>query len=224
MSINVKIPFFRDRIDQNTFKILYYRNKTYLLPVFIFMVATILTFFAVIPQIRDYFVLKNEEENIAEKIKIINNNTAVLAGLNEQELNRKLQAATLALPVEKDFGGILRAIGQAAIDANVTLGDFSFQLGSLTIGATKITNALPIEIALTVNDNVLGTKRFLRELSRRLPLSEVTNLRVNESSTNMTVIFYYKPISRLIFNPSEKIKVISQKESSLLEELLPSSQ
>lgn len=221
MRINVKIPFFRETIDQNTFRILYYRNKTYIIPVFIFMIAIMLTFFAVIPQIRDYFVLKNEEKNITEKIKIINNNASILSTLNEEELNRKLQAATLALPVEKDFGGILRAIGLASIDANVTLGDFSFQVGSLSVGATKITNALPIEIALTVNDNVLGSRRFLNELSRRLPLSEITSIRVSELSTNITVIFYYKPIPRLIFNPSEEIKALSQKESSLLEELSP---
>ncbi len=219
MSRSIQLPFFKETIDQNTFRILYYRNKNYLIPLALVLLGVFLIFFAVLPQIQDYFTLKEEEKITQEKIKTLKNNTAFLTTINETDLDKKLQAAAEALPAEKDFGGILQAIGQAARDADVTLGDFSFQIGSLSPGTTKVTNALPIEIALTVNSGLSGSKKFLHALTRRLPLSEVINLRAEEKSSNIGVIFYYKPIPPITFDGTRPIPQLTQDDVTLLNEL-----
>lgn len=219
MNVNLKLPFLRNTLDQNTFRILYYKNKMYLLPTAIILLAGLLLFFAVIPQVQDYLSLREEEKNIKEKIVITKNNYSLLSRVDENELNNNLQVAVSALPSEKDFGGILRAIGQAARSSNVILGDFSFQIGNLSPGATKVTNALPIEVTLTINSGINEARSFLQELTNRLPLSEASNIRTSETSSTINVIFYYKPFPAMTLSESNNIKPLSAEEISLLNKL-----
>ncbi len=219
MNSSFKLSSVKETLNQNTFKILYYKNKVYLLPLSIIFLAILLVFFAIVPQVNDYFSLRDEEENIKEKIAITKSNSTFLSGLNEIELDTNLKITASALPVEKDFGGIFRVRGQAAAVSNVVLGDFSFQSATLSSLESKAANALPIEITLIINSGIDGAKRFLQELTRRLPLSEAVNIQTGESSSTISVVFYYKPYTAVTINQDSNLKPLSKDEVSVVREL-----
>ncbi|QQG40689.1 MAG: hypothetical protein HYV37_03995 [Candidatus Levyibacteriota bacterium] len=209
----------KDVFDQNTFRLLYYKNKVYLLPFLLIALAIALVYLAVMPQINDYFSYLDEEKNIKERVNVVKSNTNTLLAVDETNLDEKLKVVSSALPAEKDFGGILRAIAQAATEANVVLGDFSFQIGELSASKTKVTNAYPIEISLSINGDIVSSKQFLRMLMERFPLSEATNINVSESTSTIKVLFYYKPYDSVNFDPGRQIQPLSQDQLSLLNQL-----
>lgn len=214
MSNSFQIPFTKQLVDENTVRILYEKHKAYLVPAGVIAVSILLFFFAVVPQIENFFSLQAQTETIKEKTAVIKSNVVMLSSINQSDLSNKLQTVVSALPVEKDFAGILRVVSLAAEDAHVTLGDFSFVVGSLGTQATKITNALPIEVDLTISSDIFGTKRFLEALTQRFPLSEVTSLQISDKSSSMKAFFYYKPLPQFAFDEGKKIDGLSQKDAA----------
>lgn len=214
MNNSFQIPFTKQVVDENTLRILYEKHKVYLIPAIVVAVSILLFFAAVIPQIENFFSLQAKTENTKERTVVIKSNVALLSSLNKGDLGDKLQTVVSALPVEKDFAGILRVIAFAAEDAHVTLGDFSFVVGSLNGQATKITNALPIEVDLTISSDIFGAKRFIEALTQRFPLSEVTSLQISDKSSSMKAFFYYKPLPQFAFDENKKIEGLSQKDTA----------
>lgn len=219
MSKGFKIPFSNQSLDQNTIRILYVRNKMYVFPGIFFTIAVLLFFFAVLPQIQSYFILLEEVKSSESRVAVLKSNVAVLSGINIPDLDKKLQAVVTALPSEKDFAGILRVIGVSATESNVKLGDFSFEVGNVSSEATKVANALPIEINVIITSDLVGTKSFLESLTRRFPLSEVTSMQISEKSSNIKIIFYYKPLPNFTLTGDQKLKPLSKEESGLFDRL-----
>lgn len=219
MSKNFQLPFVNQSFDQSTIRILYEKNKMYVFPGVVVCIAIALVFFAVIPQVQNYFFLKDEIKNAESRIAAIKDNITVLSGINAADLDSKLQTATSALPAEKDFAGILQVIGEAAAVSNVKLGDFSFAVGSLSLDDTKVTNVLPIEITVIITGNLLQTKDFLAELTSRFPLSEVSTLQVSGLSSTVKIIFYYKPLPKFALGDTQKLRPITKEELDVLEKL-----
>ncbi len=219
MNKNHTFPFLKESFDQNTLRILYYKNKMYIIPLMAIFVAVLLFFFAVIPQIQEYFTLKDEEKNIQERISILKTNTSFLSSVNAADVDSKFQTSLLALPVEKDFDGILSVIQSAANDANVTLGDYSLQIGDLSTPSTKVITALPLEVNLTVNTGLVGMQHFMAALAKRLPLSEVTKIQISETSSTLTLVFYYKPLPSLSFDGTQKLTMFSGEQNTTMNKL-----
>lgn len=219
MNTAYKLLFLKERFDQNTLRILYYKNRIYFVSMTLFFLAILLFVFAVVPQIQTYLNLRNEEARIRENMVLLKNNFSLLSALNETELDTKLQKAFSALPNEKDFGGILRVISRAGSDASVTVGDFSLRIGELSSASTTVAKVLPIEITLTINDDINGAKRFSRELISRLPLSEVMSIKSAGASSTIAVVFYYKPLSPLPFDQTKNLRPISKDTLALFDRL-----
>ncbi|MBI2430431.1 MAG: hypothetical protein HYV39_00200 [Candidatus Levybacteria bacterium] len=219
MNKSYKLLFLKETFDQNTLRILYYKNRMYFVPLMLILVTIFLFVFAVVPQIQTYFNLRGEEDRLRKNLGVLNNNFSLLLNLSEKDLDSKLEKTISALPPEKDFGGILRVISRAGSSASVTLGDFSLQIGELSLEPAKVVRALPIEITLTINDGVSAAKRFSQELSSRLPLAEVTNIKSAAASSTITVVFYYQPFSPLPIDKTKNLQPMSKEAVSLFNQL-----
>lgn len=217
MNIN-SLDLFKRTFDQSTFRILYYRYKEYIPYAATMLVAIALFLGFIIPQMQQWFFLKSQTEVLNEKIAILEKNRIFLESLNETDLDKKLQTVSAALPSEKDFSGILAALSEAAASSGVVLGDYSFQVGDLSV-SNKTTDKPAIEIILRINAGVMDSKRFLDRLSHSLPLSEVTTLRSEENSSSITTVFYYKPLPKLTLDNNRILQPLSQKDNTLIKKL-----
>lgn len=219
MSQNHKFLFLPETLNQSTLRILYLRNKMYIVPSVAILVAVALFFFVVVPLVQEYFSLKEEEKNIQEKITKLKDNTSFLSGVNTAEVDNAFETSLLALPIEKDFDGILSSIDSAASDANVTLGDYSLQIGDLSSESTKVTTALPLQVNLTISAGLAGTRKFIAALATKLPLSEVAKIQVSDVSSSLALVFYYKQFPALSFDGTEKLTLFTQKQNTTIEQL-----
>lgn len=206
-------------IDRSTLRLLYYQCKEYVPPILIVAVSVALFIIFVIPQTVSFLAMKNEEHVQREKVKVLKRNFAFLARMSDATIDTQFATASQALPSEKDFAGILQAISSAASIANVGLGDFAFQVGDLSTKSAELSQRSSLEITLSLTAEVEGTRRFLKELSEKLPLSEVVSVNLAARSATVRTIFYYKPFVAKKFNSSISMEPLSSTEEKLLEQV-----
>lgn len=213
--MNQKITF-----EQGTYKILFYRFKALIIPLTTIVVCFFIFLNVIIPQLQDFFLLKEEEQQMHKKISILKDNLNFLSTMDESALDSKLKVINAALPLEKDYLGILNAIVKASNNAGVYVDDYSFQVGELSTKSAQTTVDNPsINLLLTVNGSIEKNKRFLNELNKSLPLSEVTSVQMNRNSTTIRLVFYYKFFSSLKFDSYSTLRYLNKKELSLIEKL-----
>lgn len=201
------------------------------------MVTIIVCFFLLveitIPQLSNLSTQQQEVKVEKEKLTTLQNNLKLLSNLNESVLDSQLSLTSDALPSEKNFSGILNVISLSANKAGVFLGDFDFQVGDLSKN-TIPPNGLPsLTLSLTTNGNTSATARFISELYKSLPISEVTTIEVSSNRARLNTLFYYKPFPQgggsgniplysLSKNDLDVIKEISSwNNTKILEQIQP---
>ena len=213
----------RVNIDITALRIIYGRYKVYILPVLVIAVCLVLFLTVILPQLQYFLTLKDKRNEEAKKFYVLQNNLSVLSSLNDVSLASNLSVLSLALPPGKDFGSILNGISQAANNSGVALGDFDFRVGDISSSqSARITGAKgfpSLTLTLNLNSGVAGTLRFIKELSKVLPLSSVTSIDYNSNSSKITTVFYYKPFPPLEFNDTTPIETISQKDQTVIDKI-----
>lgn len=205
-------------VNQTTARILYFRYKEFIVPVIVIFVCIVIVFQVIIPQIQQLFSLNDSIAATQNRIAVLEQNIATANQLDGAQLNSELQVATRALPSQKDFVGIVAAISNAAVSANVPLGDYSFQVGD--IGKAVVGQQTTVQITITIGGGISDVKRFLESLKKQLPLSDVSEVHViNSSLSSVNIVFYYKPTPQIQFQESSPLPVLSQSEKALLQSL-----
>ena len=204
-------------LDKLILQQLYKKNKDYLIPIITIIVCFILLVQVTIPQIGLFS--KKQAEISTERIKLetLNNNFSILSCLDDSTLNSQFDLAVLALPSEKKFESVLNAINLAASKTGVFLGDFEFQVGDLSkTGPGKIAPSL--KLTLLINGGASETVSFVKELYKSLPLSEVSDIQVNNKNSTISISFYYKPFASVSDN-TLLLSKISKPQLDLLNEI-----
>lgn len=204
-------------LELQTFQELYLKHKNYIVPVLIIVVCFILLSQVTIPQV-DFLSQKLQEENVERaKLNTLNKNLEILSSLNDSTLDSQLQLATDALPIEKNFAGIVNTVNLSANKAGVFLGDYEFTVGDLSkVGPGK--NAPSLELVLAVNGGAAPTGKFVSELYKSLPVAEVTSIVVTGNRSTVTAIFYYKPFVGQS-DTTSPLPSLTQDKVSLIREL-----
>lgn len=206
-------------LDIAIIKILYGRYREHLPYIGVIIVCLLLFIVIIVPQVKNFNNARKEKQERLTKLKVLKNNLNVLASLDEGTLDLQLQTLVLALPVEKDFAGILNALSVAAVRAGVALGDFEFKVGSLS--KTQATSAKfpSLELTLNIGGGARGAVKFISELYKTLPLAQVTNINVSAGFSTITTAFYYKPLPSVRFNDQVPLRKISSENLTLINKI-----
>ena len=212
---------------QSSLRVLYYRYKDSVyyqlfIIVSVFMICIILFSQLVIPQIQDWFSIRNEVLATRERIDIINQNINFMNNLDKQQVKNQVDIATKALPFEKDFGVILTALNNASLESGVSLEDFTFQVGNIaSVSAQENTiqkDLSFVDLTISVANNVDGVNRFLDAINKKLPLVEVTDVDGDALSTAITLRFFQKKFPNIIFKDDQPVVPLSDKQTATLRE------
>ena len=206
-------------IDLNTLKLLYPRFKVFAIPIVIILVCFLLLVKVIVPQFENLFLLSREAKEAKDKLSVLKNNLALLSGLNESTLDSQLQIVNAALPTNKDFVGIINAIEYASSVAGVSVGDFQLQIGDLSEVPVDTSKFSSISLNLLVGGSIDEVTKFIGSLSKTLPLSEVTSINLGNSSSNVAVNFYYKPLPPVNYTDTSQIHSASSSALSLIDNL-----
>lgn len=205
--------------DKGSYMIFYYKYKDFLFPIAGIIVSLIILLMLIVPQIQDLLSLKEEEKITKEKISAINSNISYLSSLNEKELNQDTKIITSFLPIENDFAGILNAVTKASSNAGVTVEDYSFRVGEISTKSAQMSKEPSVQLVLKVGGGVEGCKKFLSEISKSMPVSEVTALQISGGTSSVTLAFYFRPFTQTKINPAQKIMPLSVQEDELFKKL-----
>jgi len=189
------------------------------------LAGSILTFlYLILPQIRNYFSIREEIQTTRERIAIINNNIRFLSQLDENQLEEDFLLASSALPPERDVASLISAINQAAIMSEITLDDFSFQVGQISSRSTEVPedsqkNAL---VTFTARGDVLQIRDFLTNLQQKIPLLALREIDAQffaTGSTQVVITYFYNTFPLITEDGTIPISALSPENEALLEKL-----
>src|SRR6185369_2097865 len=215
-------------ISQNSLRLLYYRYKDtsyYVLATLLFIIiASIGIFFQVVlPQLQNWFSISDEVVATRGRIEVINRNISFLNNVDKSLLNKQVNTATTALPLEKNFGAIVGALSDAAVQSGVSLDDYTFQVGNIAsvsgqqVGIEK--DLSTVKLSVTINGGPDAVGIFIKNIEEKLPLSEVTDVDGDVASTTITLQFYQKEFPHITFKDDQPLLPLSDKNAALLHKL-----
>lgn len=208
--------------DADVLKFLYLKYKAYVIPLVVILVSWFVFFRFIVPQIQSVLAAKSEVDASEQTIAIMTQNYNTLASLNDATLQNQLKLADTALPSEKDFAGILMAISNAAGASGAIVNDYSFQIGSL--GSTTTSAAADadqtVELTLTLKGTMDQTKKFIQELGKQMPISEVISYSmIATSSISINANFFFSTMPKVTFAATQPISILTASQKKILTDL-----
>ncbi|MDZ4228097.1 MAG: hypothetical protein U1E54_02520, partial [Candidatus Levybacteria bacterium] len=160
------------------------------------------------------------EEALATSLRIeaLKANLDVLTNINEETLDLQLKTLSLALPLNKDFFGILNSVYSTAQKTGVDLGSFSFKIGDIAKSESG-DNFPVIKLSAPINSGVIAINSFVETISKTVPLAEVYSVKIGNISSTVSLSFYYRPLSVSNYSQDVRISPISQKGLELVNQL-----
>lgn len=204
--------------DLKALKFILIKNKSYILPVVVILISVLLFFQFVIPQFGVLFTTINQAKESSLKLQVLKENLNLLNNVNEQALDSQFQVLNSALPLDKDFIGILNSIYLSSQRTGVSLGSFSFKVGDLS--KSENGDSLPVvKLSIPINASIAGINSFVQTLNMTLPLSEVYAIKVGGISSTIDLSFYYKPFDSSNYSQDVRVIPISQQGLTLIDQM-----
>ena len=205
-------------VDLKSLKFIFDRNKFYILPVVILLSCIVLFSQFIIPQFETLLMVREEAKEASLKLETLKESLNILVNTSEDSLDSQLKILNLALPLNKDFEGILNSIYYASQKTGVKLGSFSVQIGDLS-EAKNNEKFSTISISLPIDAGVAAVNSFVEIINNTVPLSEVSVIKIGDKTSTINLSFYYKPLGSSKSSEDIRINPISKKGLSLINKL-----
>lgn len=208
-------------LDKGTFVFLYQKYKDHLFSIGILIVCILLFIFLIVPQVNDFYAAHNEEDAYQQRIQVLQSNIRFIKSINEAELDAQLSTVSTALPIEKDFVGIISAISSAAQKTRVLVGDFTFSLGELSTASAQTDPSIKIDLKVNGTGSTAGAdiRNFVKKLTEELPLSNVNTINLTNTSGTLVTAFYYRPATSVKFDAYTPLTPLSANDLALIKKL-----
>lgn len=204
--------------DIKFFKFIFDKNKSYVFPIVIMLVSIMLFFQFVIPQVSLLLKTRKEAKESSLRLETLKENLDVLINVNEETLDSQLKILNLALPLNKDFIGILNSVYLTAQKAGVNPGSFSLKIGDISKSEND-DNFPVIKLSVPINAGVTEINNFVTAISKTVPLAEAYLVKAGNISSMVSLSFYYKPLGASNYSWDAHISPISQKGLTLVNQL-----
>lgn len=189
------------------------------------VVCVLLTLQFILPLVDRWFSIRNEVIATRERITIIEDNIGYMNTLNRNQLNSSIDIASLSLPPERNFKRILDALNTAAFRTNVTLQDFDFHVGKVSSLSSsgssnpELKGVSNVTLIVVVNNTVDETRKFINEIAKTLPLSEVVSVNGSSGAITITLNFYQKDLPKHTLKDDKPIPHVVEANATVLSKL-----
>lgn len=204
--------------DLKSLKFIFDKNRPYIIPVVVILVVIVLFFQFVIPQFGALIKAQKEARESSLRLEVLKKNLDMLSNTNEETLDSQLRILNLALPLNKDFIGILNSVYSIAQKTGANLGSFSFKVGDISKSESN-DNFPVVKLSVPINAGVGEINSFVEAISKALPLAEVYSVKVGIVSSMVDLSFYYKPLDSSNYAQDIRVNPISQKGIILFNQL-----
>lgn len=206
-------------LDSKALKFLFNRYKDFGIPIFVIAICLAVFIQFLFPQLQNLFILAKEAKEASGRIGVLKNNIRLLTGLNDSALESYLQIANAAVPVGKDFIGIINAILYASNFSGVPVKEYQLKIGDLSEEISNAGTFSSISVNLSIDGDINDLNKFIEALNTTLPLSEASNITLTTALSTVDVNFYYKPLPPIKPNDFSSISPISENNLTLIKNL-----
>ena len=207
----------RINTEIQSLRIIYNRNKHYIIPVVVIFVSIVLVILVVIPQFKTLLKVREQAKQASIVLDRLKKDLGVLESQDKEILESQLRTSNLALPTNKELGGILNALYTAAERSGVSIGRFSFQVGNLGSEDKSNVKFSTIGLSLSLDSGILAINSFIDIIGKTLPISDISAIKTDDNVSNISLLFYYRALPQT--NVSSRIMPISQKNLELLSKI-----
>lgn len=208
----------REHIDIYTIRLLYSRYKGFIIPFIVIIIVIGLFVKVTVPAISDLLKGYEEQKEARLVIENIRRNLNFLQSIDDSSLKSQFKIVTKALPLNKDFDSILKAISDSSNNSGVVLAGFKFNVGKLS--NDEVESEYPtLKFELSLDGNIYAVDNFIDSLTKTLPLSEIKKIAADTDLSDVTIEFYYKIVKASEGNYTILNTPISEKGLSLIEDL-----
>lgn len=183
-------------------------------------IGVVIIWKGIMPQTHDWFSLQDEIKDTKERIVQLQQNQSIIGGISDSKLKKEYTVAATALPYQKDYAGMIESIDQATTVSNMERNDYSIEVGNLSTKSAQLSPQTTITVKVSLQGEAEKLQKFLAQLSKELPLSEVVSVEYNDQVANIEVNFFYKYLSPSTKFPyTDPIRLLSQENQKLLNDL-----
>lgn len=204
----------RVNTDIQSIKIIYNRNKHYIIPFVVILVCIGLIMQIIVPQFKTLFKVREEAKNASRRLAELKEDLSILSSLDKEVLDSQLETTSFALPINKNFGGILSALFSAAQTSGVIIGKFSFQVGDLAKADQEDTKFSSIDLTISLENDIEAVNNFIDAIGKTLPISDISFVKTENKISIISLLFYYKFLP--VPNVQEDIRVLPVSDDKLL--------
>ena len=196
----------------------YYENKDYLIPFVILLSSALLFLLFIVPQLLAFPSKKSERDVEITKLKKIEEARDILENANTLKLDRDVKIASQALPSDKNFELVLSAITVAANLSNTQVNKYLFVEDTIDSSASE--PELPkMNFEISILGDVRQSVKYMDELYKTYPISDITEIDHKEGATKLKVSFYYNPLTEIKSEDGVLVRNFSQKENEALRQI-----
>jgi Tfp pilus assembly protein PilO len=206
-------------IDFENLVVLYKHYKDFLLPIVVILISILVIIYIVFPQIQQYFNSQDLVKAEQQKLEALNSNYNLLTSLDNATIASNLNTLSLALPVQKDFAGIIDAISYVSAKTGVAVGNFEFSLGDLSSSNFGGTAYPSTQINISLKGSTKTIADFADQIVKTMPIAEVTTINISGGTGSLTILFYYKPFPAQNISDQTQITPLSVSQLSLIKEV-----
>ncbi len=189
-------------------------------PAFIILISLLLFGFFVLPHFQNWFSIQNEIRETQDRITVMQENSRLLRNMNNVQINEEYSVATKALPHERDFIGILQAIGKMALTSRIGIDDYTFSIGEVSKdGSPSTVKVSPITIKFGVDGTIDDINAFIKESETKLPIAKLESIEYSAGKAVISLTFYIKEFPDLKIIDSVSLTQLNQQDKELLNTL-----
>lgn len=205
-------------LDREAAQTVFRHYKDSILPLVVIFACILMFFLVIVPEFKQFLTAQKQLKAETEKLEILKNNYNFLSSLEESKTENDYKMLSRVLPPNKDFVGIMNAISISSQKTGVSVGDFDFSLGNLD--KTTVDALLPtIKININLVGNAQAIAKFITELYKTAPISEVTTIKATGNVASLEIRFYYKPFPPLNISDEAPVVPYSSQTLSLIKEV-----
>jgi hypothetical protein len=220
--MNNEVKYLVRRLVLSYYNFRYSSYYPIVMPIVIISSGILIFFLLILPQLQNWFSINSEVAATQARINTMRQNSRIIQAMNKVYVERDFTTVTRALPNDKDFIGILHTIGQAATVSNVSLQDYEFSLGTVSIyknGKEIAPASSPVQIGLTLEGGMDNMSDFIHEIEQRLPIAQIQSVNLSDNKGEIALIFVMKPFPKLNVNYSDPIATIKDEDRNILKSL-----
>lgn len=206
-------------LDIKSLKLIYERDKPFIVPLIVIIVCIILVVKVELPLLQNFNKVKEDSKKASFELSNLKKDLSVIEDLDENSLSQQLTLLNKALPINKDFIGILDAVYLASQKTGISLGEFSFQVGDLNKFDQGQDKFPSIKLSVTALNNIRSVNNFIESISKTLPLSYISMVKSGDKTTQIDIFFYYKKLANFLPKGDMRIEPLSSQKLSTIKEI-----